>query len=262
MGNPLLTILRTGIVTQNGLFPELPSQAAGMPGVAAGPCLGESCRACSAACPTGAISIEDQKVSLDRGKCIGCGACLPRCPTGILVEDRATATAVIHRDELILTNAAPRPKEPLPATPFERSLHVREVATGDSASDMEASAATNSVFDVARFGVHFVASPRHADALLVSGPVPVAMQDPLRRCYDAMSEPRIVIAMGTSAISGGVFAGGYAKANGVDSILPVSVYVPGDPPHPWSVIHGLLLAMGRIPSPRLLRRKSQILAHL
>jgi Ni,Fe-hydrogenase III small subunit len=94
--------------------------------------------------------------------------------------------------------------------------------------------------------VHFVASPRFADALLVTGPVGRAMQEPLRRCYDAMAEPRIVIALGTSAISGGLYSGGYAEANGVSDILPVTAYVPGDPPHPWSLIHGILLAMGRL----------------
>jgi Ni,Fe-hydrogenase III small subunit len=72
------------------------------------------------------------------------------------------------------------------------------------------------------------------------------MHEPLRRCYDAMAEPKIVIAVGASAISGGVFAGGYAEANGVDAILPVDCYIPGDPPHPWTIIHGLLLAMGRM----------------
>jgi Ni,Fe-hydrogenase III small subunit len=130
--------------------------------------------------------------------------------------------------------------------PFLRSLHVREVSTGDSASDFEATAACNAQFDVGRYGVHFVASPRYADALLVSGPVGRAMKEPLRRCYDAMAEPRMVIALGCSAIGGGVFAGGYAEANGVSDVLPVDCFIPGDPPHPWSVVHGLLLAMGRL----------------
>jgi len=133
-----------------------------------------------------------------------------------------------------------------PALPFRRSLHIREVSTGDNASDLEVIAATNAIFDIARFGIHFVASPRFADALLVTGPVGRAMREPLLRCYQAMAEPRIVIAVGTSAISGGLHSGGYAQANGIADILPVSAYVPGDPPHPWSIIHGILLAMGRL----------------
>src|SRR5206468_10422859 len=125
--------------------------------------------------------------------------------------------------------------------PFRNSIHLRVVSTGDSAADLEVAAANNPIFDASRFGIHFVASPRFADALLVTGPVPRAMQEPLRRCYDAMAEPRLVIAAGASAISGGLHRGGYAEANGVDPILPVSVYIPGSPPHPWYILHGLLL---------------------
>jgi Ni,Fe-hydrogenase III small subunit len=130
--------------------------------------------------------------------------------------------------------------------PFRRSLHIREVSTGDSASDLEVIATTNAVFDIARFGIHFVASPRFADALLVTGPVGRAMREPLLRCYEAMAEPRIVIAVGTSAISGGLYSGGYAESTGISGLLPVTTYIPGDPPHPWSIIHGILMAMGRL----------------
>src|SRR5207247_5271957 len=100
--------------------------------------------------------------------------------------------------------------QPLPL--FRRSLHVREVSTGCSATDQEVSATTNPVFDVARFGVQFVASPRFADALLITGPMGRAMQSPLRRCYEAMAEPGLVVAAGTCAISGGLFRDGYAEA--------------------------------------------------
>jgi Ni,Fe-hydrogenase III small subunit/ferredoxin len=203
-------------------------------------------------CPTEAILVaEDEQggtVALDRGRCIQCGLCLHVCPTGTLVEDRSTAIAARHREDLVLTNRPPTaPEAPVErsSTPFFRSLHVREVSTGCSATDLEVQAAGNPIFDVARYGVHFVASPRFADALVVTGPVGRAMQEPLRRCYEAMADPRIVIAVGTCAVSGGVHRGGYAEANGVDPILPVEAYVPGCPPHPWSIIHGLLLAMGR-----------------
>jgi Ni,Fe-hydrogenase III small subunit len=194
------------------------------------------------------------------------------CPTGTISPDRSTRIAVRHREELVLSNRRPgvqvfgrsgvqdrtyehepeclstEHRTPEPRTPntlFRRSLHVREVSTGCSATDQEVAAATNPLFDVARFGVHFVASPRFADALLVTGPVGRSMQSPLQRCYQAMAEPRLVIAVGTCAISGGLFRNGYAETQGVDPILPVDVYVPGCPPHPWSIIHGILLAMGR-----------------
>src|SRR5207249_1439698 len=124
--------------------------------------------------------------------------------------DRSTRTAAQRGEELVLTNRPVDASPSAPASPspplslFRRSLHVREVSTGCSATDQEVAAATNPVFDVARFGVQFVASPRFADALLVTGPVGRAMQSPLRRCYEAMAEPRLVIAVGTCGISGGL----------------------------------------------------------
>lgn len=247
MGNPLLTILKTGIITQRDLFPTLPDDANGLPTVTASPCLGAGCGRCAKVCPTKAISVADNAVTLDRGRCIGCGACLGECTSGTIVRDLSTKTSVATREELILTGQATAKDVPAkPRLPFRRSLHLREVSTGDNASDLEIIACTNAIFDIARFGVHFVASPRFADALLVTGPVGRAMQEPLRRCYEAMAEPRIVIAVGTGAISGGVYNGGYAEANGVSSILPVCSFIPGDPPHPWSIVHGILLAMGRL----------------
>jgi Ni,Fe-hydrogenase III small subunit len=185
-------------------------------------------------------------VALDRGLCIGCSVCLGACPSGTIISDRSTRTAACTREALVLTNR-PKPciKAQSSARPFLRSLHIREVSTGCNATDQEVSASTNPIFDAARFGVHFVASPRYADALLVTGPVGKAMQEPLRRCFEAMAEPRIVIAVGTNAISGGLHRGGYAEANGVSDSYPIAAYVPGAPPHPWSIIHGILLAMGR-----------------
>ncbi|MHB9133034.1 MAG: NADH-quinone oxidoreductase subunit B family protein [Armatimonadota bacterium] len=249
MRNPFLALVRTGIQTQQDLFPELSADATGLPTVTDSPCSG--CGRCVEECPTQAITLtRDGGVELDRGRCLGCQCCVRACPTGTLAEDRCTRTAVRSRDALILSN------RPQPAThtaavahPFLRSLHVREVSTGDNASDLEVLAGTNAVFDVARFGIHYVASPRFADALLVTGPVAHGMRDALLRCYDAMAEPRLVIAVGTSAISGGLFREGYAEANGVTDHLPIAAFVPGDPPHPWSIIHGLLLAMGREDAP-------------
>ena len=248
MRNPLLAILKTGIITQREICPQLTDDATGMPALTDSPCT--ACGRCVAACPMNAVRLDQDAagplVTLDRGCCLGCNRCVEECLSRTLVQDRATAIAVRAREELVLTNrprpAAVRPSGPLP---FQRSLHIREVSTGDSAGDLEVIAGTNAIFDVSQFGVHFVASPRFADALLVTGPVGRAMQEPLQRCYDAMAEPRLVIAVGTSAISGGLHRNGYAEANGVTDLLPVTSFVPGDPPHPWSIIHGILLAMGR-----------------
>jgi Ni,Fe-hydrogenase III small subunit/ferredoxin len=250
MPNPLWAILTRGRLTQSKICPDLPEDATGLPKVTASPCDGTACARCAAVCPTRAITVttdaDGTLIALDRGRCLGCQACVEACPNATIIPDRSTRTAVRSRAELILTNRpTPAPATPAPASPFHRSLHVREVSTGSNATDLEVVASTNAIFDVARFGIHYVASPRYADALLVTGPVGKAMQEPLRRCYDAMAEPRLVIAAGTDAISGGLHAGGYAEANGADTILPVSCYIPGDSPHPWSLIHGMLLIMGR-----------------
>jgi Ni,Fe-hydrogenase III small subunit/NAD-dependent dihydropyrimidine dehydrogenase PreA subunit len=248
--NPLIAVLRGGIATQRGICPDLPDGATGLPKITESQCQGSACQSCVGACPMKAIIVgEDGQgtvVTLDRGLCIGCGMCFRSCPSGTLVSDRSTRTAVRTRNELVLSNRMrPKIKDAQRVNPFLRSLHIREVSTGDSATDQEVAAATNPIFDVARFGVHFVASPRYADALLVTGPVGLAMQEPLQRCFDAMAEPRIVIAVGTSAISGGLHRDRYAQANGLSDSYPIAAYVPGNPPHPWSIIHGILLAMGR-----------------
>jgi Ni,Fe-hydrogenase III small subunit/Pyruvate/2-oxoacid:ferredoxin oxidoreductase delta subunit len=249
MSSPLLAILRTGVITHRGLCPDLPTEATGLPTVTPAPCTG--CAGCADVCPTQAIALAQggagTEVTLDRGLCIGCNLCVEVCSTGTIVTDRSTRTATRRREDLVLNNRAAAPPLPAPAAPrvFHRSLAIRMVSTGDNATDLEVLATTNAVFDVARIGANYVASPRFADALLVTGPVGKAMREPLLRCYDAMAEPRLVIAAGTSAICGGLHRGGYAEANGVTDLLPVSSFVPGDPPHPWSLIHGILLAMGR-----------------
>lgn len=248
--NPLLAVFTGGIATQRTVCPDLPDYALGLPKITESICEGSRCRRCAAVCPMAAIEVVDDDrggaIALDRGRCIGCGACLGVCPSGTLAADRSTETATVTRQALVLTNRLKATQEPTsPQRPFLRSLHIREVSTGCNATDQEVAAATNPIFDVARFGVHFVASPRYADALLVTGPVGKAMQEPLQRCFDAMAEPRIVIAVGTDAISGGLHRDGYAEAVGVSESYPIAAYVPGSPPHPWSIVHGILLAMGR-----------------
>lgn len=248
MKDPLLAILKEGIVTQRAVFPDLPDTAYGLPKLTQSAC--DACRRCSQICPVSAITVgqdnEGGVICLDRGLCVGCQECINACPKGVIVTDYSTKTAVKTRDELILTNRrVEKQKKSAPSSIFMRSLSIREVSTGCSATDQEVAATTNPIFDISRFGAHFVASPRFADALIVTGPVGKAMREPLIRCYKAMAQPKLVIAVGASAISGGLHRGGYAEANGVEGILPVAAYVPGNPPHPWSIIHGVLLAMGR-----------------
>ncbi len=128
-----------------------------------------------------------------------------------------------------------------------RSLAIREVDAGScNGCEVEVNALTNAIHDIERFGLHIVASPRHADMLLVTGPVTRNMEMPLRQTYHATPAPKMVVAMGSCAISGGVFRGSYATLDGVDQVLPVDVYIPGCPPRPQAIIHGILTAVGKM----------------
>jgi Ni,Fe-hydrogenase III small subunit len=128
-----------------------------------------------------------------------------------------------------------------------RSLHIRHLDAGScNGCDWEISALLNPYHDVQRLGIDFVASPRHADLLLVTGIMTRNLEDAVRRTYEAMPEPRLVVAVGACAISGGVFAGTYAGRDGIGDVLPVDVFVPGCPPRPEAIIHGLLVALGRM----------------
>jgi Ni,Fe-hydrogenase III small subunit/formate hydrogenlyase subunit 6/NADH:ubiquinone oxidoreductase subunit I len=128
-----------------------------------------------------------------------------------------------------------------------RSLHIREVDAGScNGCEIEIVGLNSPVYDIERFGIHFVASPRHADLLLVTGPVTRNMELALRKTYDAMPEPRLVVAVGACGCSGGIFGQNYASLGGVDQILPVDVYIPGCPPNPHALLHGILLAIGRL----------------
>lgn len=129
-----------------------------------------------------------------------------------------------------------------------RSLAIREVDAGScNACEVEVNSLTNPIYDIERFGLHIVASPRHADALLVTGPVTRNMEMPLLRTYEAMPHPKLVIAMGTCAISGGIFRDCYACHKGVAEVLPVDVLIPGCPPRPQAIIQGIMLALDKWP---------------
>jgi NADH-quinone oxidoreductase B subunit len=130
---------------------------------------------------------------------------------------------------------------------FGRSLSIREVDAGScNGCEVEVNALSNAIYDIERFGLHIVASPRHADALLVTGPVSRNMEHALIQTYKATPAPKMVIAMGACAISGGIFRDSYAVLNGVDNVLPVDVYIPGCPPRPQAIIYGIMLAIDRV----------------
>ncbi|MBI5870827.1 MAG: hypothetical protein HZB44_07730 [Actinobacteria bacterium] len=128
---------------------------------------------------------------------------------------------------------------------FNGSLAIRVVTAGSTnACEQELVALGNPYYDVERFGVHFVASPRHADMLMVTGPVSRNMREALVRTYEAMPEPRIVVAVGDDAIDGGLFKGSYAVLDGVHNVIPVDYQIPGDPPSPRRIIGSLLAILG------------------
>lgn len=148
--------------------------------------------------------------------------------------------------EFELTGA--RLREKVRALLGGRSLHIRQVDAGScNGCELEISALSNPVYDIERFGVHFVASPRHADILLVTGPVTRQMEEALRRTYEAVPEPRIVIASGDCAVNCGVFAGSYAVAGPVESVIPVDVKILGCPPAPIVLLRAILAAVDRLP---------------
>lgn len=131
---------------------------------------------------------------------------------------------------------------------FGRSLHIREVDAGScNGCELEISALSNPYYDMERFGLHFVASPRHADCLLVTGPVTRNMAEPLRRTYEATPDPKIVVAIGDCANDCGIFKDSYAVVGGVDKVIPVNVLVPGCPPEPVNILRGILTAIDRLP---------------
>jgi Ni,Fe-hydrogenase III small subunit/ferredoxin len=209
-------------------------------------------------CPTGAISLDDGgHPALDQGACILCGACV-RARPGIFAYQLGAATAVLTREALTVPRlqetdeaiTAVREQLAHRVKALRHSVHIRHVDAGsDGAEEWEIQALLGPVYDIHRLGIFFTASPRHADILLVTGAGSHGMAAPLRRTHEAMPNPTVVIAAGTDAISGGLIHPSYAVNTGIDDIIPVDVYAPGSPPSPFSLLHAILLGLGRLPGP-------------
>jgi Ni,Fe-hydrogenase III small subunit/ferredoxin len=278
MFNVLRQSQKTGVVTTS--YPATPAEVS--PRTRGRPEIDWSAwkdaRPAAAVCPTGAIACVDadgrRTATLDLAKCIFCGLCAEvdpairmttvcECAARSRAELVTTATYALKSDgthDRLLAPPVPGQESPvsLEAVGRElkartdkllgRSLHIREVDAGScNGCEIEIVGLTGPIYDAERFGVHFVASPRHADMLLVTGPVTRNMEMALRKTYDAMPGPRLVVAVGACGCSGGIFGVNYATRGAVDAVIPVDVYVPGCPPNPHALLHGILTAVGRWP---------------
>ena len=203
-------------------------------------------------CPTNAISVgPGGAVQLDRARCILCGVCVESEP-GRFAFRAEYETAARGRSALVegedpgLDPAPVRRSLAEQVGALRRSVHIRHVDAGsDGSEEWEIAALLNPYYDIQRLGLFFTASPRHADVLLVTGGVTAPMREPLERAWRTMPKPKAVVAVGTDACSGGLASDG-ETLGGVDALLPVDVYVPGSPPSPIAILHGLLLAVGLI----------------
>jgi len=261
----VLNALRTGVVTTR--YPAEPSvppdRFRGAPMLRAGSHLPPP-----SVCPAGAISerFDDRgrHVSLDLAQCVFCGRCADDPWKDAVAMGRDFELAARCRDDLRIEVVADDPAaaaaRPAPDRDAEaagasseirrvlgRSLHLRHLDAGScNACDWELAALLNPVYDVRRLSIDFVASPRHADGVAITGPVTRNLETAVRRTVEAIPDPRIVIAVGACAASGGIVGEGYASAGGVDRVLPVDVYIPGCPPRPEAIIFGMLVAVGRL----------------
>jgi Ni,Fe-hydrogenase III small subunit/ferredoxin-like protein FixX len=229
--------LRAGIKTT--VYPRDAERAAGVtPGLPCG-CDASSPSSVSAlvdCCPAQVFNQVNGKVSADARRCIHCYRCLHDIEHPANWEQTYEWATV--RD---LQNSFEQP--------FKRSIHICVVDAGDCGACLnEVKQLNNPYYNMHRLGFFITPSPRHADVLLVVGPVTDHMRVALKKIYDAMPTPKRVVAVGACALTGGVFAGSFVCANGVADVLPVDVEVPGNPPPPLAILHGLLVAVGRKPS--------------
>lgn len=229
---------------------QMRSQFRGLPKLCNSNC--NSCAACLNVCPTGALKLNP--LSIDMGKCTFCGACKNVCKTGAIDFSNFYKLSATSADKLVITEdmteeefskVAIEVKKEIKKV-FGKSLKLRQVsAAGCNGCEMELNACSNVNFDMGRFGIDFVASPRHADGLVITGPISKNMAYALEDCYKSTPDPKVVILCGTCAISGGVFKDSSELNREFLQKYPIDLYIPGCPVHPLTFINGILGLIGR-----------------
>lgn len=210
----------------------------------------DGCRHCVDVCPVGAIS-RTPKLGIDLGLCLFCTDCAQACPNGAITYTSDARLAASRREDLVVREGEERrlaqALEEKMLSLFGRSLKFRSVVAGGcNACEADTNVLATVGWDIGRFGLQFVASPRHADGLWVTGPVTENMREALLKTYHAIPAPKLVVVCGACAIGGGPFRDAPDVHNGLNGLLPVDLYIPGCPPHPLTILDGMLRLIDRI----------------